>query len=97
MLFMNDSDIYQASKRFELDSAKHHAVEILQAHIEVINANSDGWAYWRPPVVAAKRLMELIKGPPVSETTAAECLKRALCPLRTFYTKHPTLPRPSIL
>lgn len=94
MLYMNDYDIQLASQRYTT-GVKAKAVKILQAHVEVVNANSDGWAYWKAPLMAAKKLMELIQGPStVSETTAAECLKLAMRPIRAFYTKHPQLPRP---
>lgn len=95
MLYMNDFDIFEASRR-HTSGIKAKAVKILIAHVEMTNSNSDGWAYWKPPVQAARKLMELIQGPStVSETTATECLKLAMRPIRAFYTKHPQLPRPS--
>lgn len=98
MLFMNDHDIHNATTRFPVNSVKHKAVTILQAHKQVVDENSDGWAYWKPPVQAARKLMELIQGPStVSELTQAECLKLALRPIKAFYTKHPQLPRPKEL
>lgn len=95
MLYMNQGEIEMAFHRFPTGSVKSKAVKILIAHMETVNENSDGWAYWKAPVNAAKRLMELIQGPnTVSELTQAECLKLALRPLKSFYTKHPTIPRP---
>lgn len=97
MMFMNDYDIDNATCRFNPDTAKGKAARILAAHRDAVDANSDGWAHWRAPVQAAKRLMELLQGPPISETTAAAMLKRALPPIKAFYTKHPTIPRPEVL
>ena len=89
MMFMNQWEIESAVQRNRIDTIKGIAARVLLAHMEAVNACSDGWAYWKAPVVAATRLMELIQGPStVSETTAAECLKLALRPLKSFYTKH---------
>ena len=98
MIFMNDYDIAIAEQRVKPGTVKAMALQILKDHMEVINSNSDGWAYWSAPTKAAKRLMELIQGPnTVSELTASQCLKTAVKPLRAFYTKHPELPRPVYL
>jgi hypothetical protein len=97
MFYMNDFDISNASQRYT-SGVRAQAIKILQAHVDVVNSNSDGWTYWKPPVAAARKLMELIMGPPsISEVTAAECLKLALRPIKAFYTKHPMLPRPVLL
>jgi hypothetical protein len=98
MNFMNSMEIECAVTRFAVDTARGKAARLLRAHMDAVDSNSDGWAYWRAPVLAAKRLMELVQAPStISEVTAAECLKRALPPLRAFYTKHPQLPRPESL
>lgn len=99
MLYMNDYDIDCAEIRHnDPHTAKGKAVKLLREHKNIVDNNSDGWAHWAPPLHAAKRLMELIQGPKsVSETTAEECLKLALRPLKSFYTRHPQLPRPSLL
>jgi hypothetical protein len=95
MFYMNDYDIAMAAQRFtDPETAKCKAVKILQAHKAVVDANSDGWAYWKPPVVAARRLMELIESVPATETQAHSELYKAITPLRSFYTRHPKLPRP---
>jgi hypothetical protein len=92
---MNDYDIDNAFHRASRDSVKRKAIRILINHKDIVNNNSDGWAYWKAPVQAAQKLMQLIKGPnTISEVTAAECLKIALRPIKSFYTKHPQLPRP---
>jgi hypothetical protein len=94
MKFMNDYDVAMAAQRFtHPESAQYKAVRILQAHIEIVDNNSDGWAHWKAPVAAAKQLMELIErrdAPP--QSLAHFYLKKAITPLRAFYTKHPYLP-----
>jgi hypothetical protein len=89
MLFMNDWDIQRAVDQGR--GLRGEAARILYAHRNVINANSDGWAYWQPPVRAAKKLMELIQSP--AEPTERG-LKAALVPIKSFYSRHPDLPRP---
>jgi len=53
------------------------------------NANSDGWAYWRKPSNAAKKLMELLDRDyryGEAEVTEAE-YKAALRPIKAFRTR----------
>jgi len=100
MIYMNDYDIDNAFHRASHDSVKRKAIRILLNHKDIVDNNSDGWAYWKAPVQAAQKLMQLIKGPSTSllELTAAEkSLKLALRPIKSFYTKHPQLPRPGEL
>ncbi len=96
MLFMNDYDIALAVRLYtNPNSAKYKAVNILLAHKNVIDNNSDGWCSWAAPVNAAKKLMELIQSSnDVLQSQQHYELKKALTPLRSFYTRHPTLPRP---
>jgi hypothetical protein len=93
---MNDYDIYRAVEQHQdPESARAKALKILVAHKQVVDIHSDGWAYWQPPVRAAKQLMELIQDRGVvTESMAHYRLKKALAPLRAFYTKHRQLPRP---
>lgn len=60
------------------------------------NSHSDGWAYWRKPSAASKRLQERLKEIPLSvhrnvmgeitDISEAE-LKRLLSPIKAFLTK----------
>jgi hypothetical protein len=65
----------------------HKAARFLQRFRDLIDDNSDGWAYWRPPVKAAKRLMELIESNEPAAVTEDD-LKKALKPIRSFATRH---------
>lgn len=97
MLFMNESNIEEAKHRFRNHPVLGKATRILDSFKDKVNVNSDGWHYWKAPVLAAKRLMEFIQShnnygprpmadepPPPTEAL----LKKALTPIKTFYTKH---------
>jgi hypothetical protein len=62
MLYMNDYDIMNAQQRFASHPVLGKAVQFLAAFKEQVDNCSDGWAYWKCPVQAAKKLMELIQG-----------------------------------
>ena len=59
------------------------------------NGNSDGWAYWKKPSTAARRLMELLdagsRRDRDSRTTEVDAtydeLKKALTPVKAFLTR----------
>lgn len=84
MLFMNEDEIDIAADRYRGHPVLGKATRFLAAFREEVNEHSDGWPYWRPPVVAAAQLMRLIQNPD-SATEAA--LKKAMSPIRTFYTR----------
>jgi hypothetical protein len=98
MYFMNKWDIESAVQRHSAGTIQGDAARLLHAHMETVNSNSDGWAYWKAPVSAARQLMVFVSAPVgASELTQREVLKRALVPLKSFYTKHPTITRPDSL
>jgi hypothetical protein len=98
MKFMNQYEIDHAVARTNQCDARGKAARLLYAHADVIGYHSDGWAHWRAPMLAARRLMEVVQAPPgCSELTLSESLRMALSPLKAFYTKHPQIPRPEIL
>ena len=86
MLYMNDFDIMQASQRYRNHPVMSKAVAFLSAYVDQVNANSDGWAYWRRPVDAAARLMEFIQNPGTEPTMAQ--FRKTLTPIKAFYTRH---------
>lgn len=53
------------------------------------NANSDGWAYWRKPVNAAQRLMELLDSGDQWDPEDVELkeLRKACTPIKAFLTR----------
>ena len=84
MLFMNDFDIMRAQQQYAYHPVLGKAVDFLSQFKDQVDQNSDGWAYWRPPVQAASKLMDMIQGK--TEATEAN-FKKGLTPIKTFYTK----------
>jgi hypothetical protein len=89
MFFMNAWDISEAAERFKTHPVLGPATRFLLEFSEEVNANSDGWAYWGPPVHAAEKLMRIIEGhlragmgayPRLPEPTKADILK-AMTPI----------------
>lgn len=85
MLFMNTWDIDEAADRYKKQPVLDRATRLLVAFRDLIDANSDGWAYWRLAPKAAEKLMTLIKEP---ETASEAKLKAAITPLKAFCTRH---------
>lgn len=85
MLYMNDFDIEEAMRRWGSHPVLSRATRFLSEHAEQTNMHSDGWSSWRAPVLAARKLQELIqRGDPL--TTESAYLK-ALVPIKAFYTR----------
>lgn len=100
MMFMNDGEIEMAVDRFQNHPVLGKASRFLQEFMNEVNSHSDGWAYWKPPVQAAKALMTLIQNglaaerggysrEPQPEITEKDFL-RALAPIKSFYTRRGT-------
>ena len=62
------------------------ATKLLDDLKDAVNANSDGWPYWMPPKRAAKKLEALINDCREEDLTE-EKLKKAITPIKSFYTK----------
>ena len=83
-MFMNESDINRAVERYRYHPVLGKATRFLAAFRDEVDAHSDGWAYWRAPVEAARKLMTMIKTP---DTATEDTFKAALTSIRRFYTK----------
>jgi hypothetical protein len=83
MLYMNDFDIFQAVERHLNHPVLSKATRFLVAFKQEVDSHSDGWAYWRPPVQAAAKLMTLVQG---ADATEAQ-YRAALAPIKSFYTR----------
>lgn len=83
MHFMNAADIDWAVERHARHPVLSRATKILSALKDLVNANSDGWAYWPHPVRAADKIITLIESGDGTE----EDLKKAIVPLKTFLTR----------
>jgi hypothetical protein len=89
---MNQNDIeIMASCKHACPNVRQ-GVRLLHALMLAVNAQSDGWAYWRAPSQAADKLMKLLKtaGNIWYDThgtiTAAE-LKAAVTPIKAMVTR----------
>lgn len=83
MLYMNRYDIDLAAIQHRHDPVLSRATRFLQEHMQQVNEHSDGWAYWKAPVMASRKLIELIK----SGSATEQQLNKALVPLKSFYTR----------
>jgi hypothetical protein len=85
MKFLNSMDIdYALARLGERDDNLGSAVRILAALRNDVDACSDGWAHWSVPVRAARQLIALVeRGTDVHATE----LRKALSPIRAFYTR----------
>ena len=84
MNYMNGSEIDCATQRFSQHPILSKATAFLAAFKEEVDSHSDGWAYWKAPVAAANKLMEMIQGK--TEATEAN-YKKAMAPIKSFYTR----------
>ena len=84
MLFMNTWEIEGAVLRYKNHPVLSKATRYLQRWEAVVNANSDGWAYWSGGPNAAKQLMLLIQNP---DTATEAALKKALGPIKATCTR----------
>lgn len=91
MLFMNEYEIDEHVRRFRQAETPHllAGAEALNRLREWTNANSDGWAYWKLPINAAKKLITLLRAADRFDPT--DCtekeLRAAFTPIKTFLTK----------
>lgn len=85
MHFMNEAEIDEYARRHAGHPLLGPATKFLADFRDVVNANSDGWAYWAPPLRAADKLMTLIEKPQTADEAA---LGLALRPIKSFCTRH---------
>jgi hypothetical protein len=91
MMFMNEWEIDEASRRHQNHPVLGPATRTLSDLRDAVNRYSDGWAYWPKPSRAARLLQELIKGTdPLDrerEDATPALLRKAYGPLRAFRTR----------
>lgn len=84
MKFLNEWEIKSACERYRNHTVLGRATRFLLAFMDEVNAHSDGWAYWGPPVKSARQLMCLIDTP---ESATEAAFRKALGPIKAFYTR----------
>lgn len=86
MRYMNQYDIDDAVFRYQRHPIKGRAARILQRFQRLTdNCGCDGWAHWRAPCAAARKLIELIED---NQDPTELDLKKAISPIRSCLTKH---------
>jgi N12 class adenine-specific DNA methylase/2'-5' RNA ligase len=82
--WMNEGDIDQAVERYKNHPVLSRATKFLSDLRDETDAHSDGWPYWKLPIHAAQQLMGMIQHP---EYATEANYKKALAPIRAFYTR----------
>jgi hypothetical protein len=94
---MNEYEIEEAVSRYLEHPVLGPATRTLANLVGMVNANSDGWPYWRKPRLAAAKLTDLVQQgirhdreayqSPRTPDVTAEQYKAALVPLKAFRTR----------
>lgn len=95
---LNDYDIEEAQIRAAHDFHRPNlqaAVLTLARLVEWTNDNSDGWAYWKKPAAASKKLQGIIDNLYIRSFTSADShpdltkreLQAAYTPIKAFLTR----------
>ncbi len=79
---MNEWEIDEAVRRHAAHSVLGKAALFLSEFRHEVNQHSDGWAYWKPPLKSAARLIAIVQGK--APATESELIK-ALTPIKSFY------------
>jgi hypothetical protein len=94
VLFMNEYEIDEAARCCMHDPVLSKATRFLQEFKNEVNAHSDGWAYWKPAMASAGKLMTLIRSArrnpewvEAGERTQEKMFLKALTPIRSFTTR----------
>lgn len=92
-MLMNEYDIDDAVRRWSYDPVLGPAARTLRNLRNAVNRNSDGWAYWRKPSNASKKLQELVSrgnqrkpGDPITRDELKAAYAAALTPVKRFRT-----------
>jgi len=95
MKYMNNHDLDQAWRRWQLHPVLGPAIRTVANVKDMADRNSDGWCYWRAPVQACQGLIELIERDGTARyaydeeraDATAEEYKRALRAVKAFRTR----------
>jgi hypothetical protein len=91
---MNEYEIDEAARRYAHDPILGKASRFLQEFKDEVNAHSDGWAYWKPAMISAGKLMTLIRSArsnaewdEAGERAKEKMFLKALTPIKSFMTR----------
>ena len=85
MHYMNSVEVENNVTKFRNHPVLGEAAKCLKAFMDEVNAHSDGWAYWRPPVQAAHSLMLILEEGRADVTY--KTYVRTLQPIKAFMTR----------
>lgn len=89
---MSEADIEWAASQQHACPNVRKGLKLLLALVRAVNAQSDGWAYWRAPSDASNKLQTLLKSAGnlnygTRGTITDAQLKQAITPIRTMVTR----------
>jgi hypothetical protein len=91
---MNKYEIDEAARCYATDPILGKASRFLQEFKDEVNAHSDGWAYWKPAMISAAKLMTLIRSArnnpewdEAGEPAKEKMFLKALIPIKSFMTR----------
>jgi hypothetical protein len=94
ILCMNEYEIDEAARCYADDPVLGKASRFLQEFKDEVNAHSDGWAYWKPAMTSAGKLMTLIgsvrgnhEWDGIDQQTKEKMFLKALTPIKCFMTR----------
>jgi hypothetical protein len=96
-MFYNEWEVQSIVERTASNAQLRPYAHFLRDWVEIVNSNSDGWAYWSGGWKAAQKLAELLSkaihvgGVPPKDAD----LRKALAPIRSIATKR-GLPKPTL-
>lgn len=96
-MWLNEMDVEDSVRRagmYDMPVAEEGARR-LRNFMDWVNENSDGWAYWRKPQAASKKLSTALyvrffgrRDQAPREDITPEELKAALTPIKSLLTRH---------
>lgn len=92
MKFMNEYDLMDAQRHCTQQNLPNRLALVLTVDRlrNWTDEHSDGWAYWRKPVQAAARAIELIEGRPTVDITEKQ-MQAAVVSIKAFLTRQSKL------
>lgn len=94
MPWMNEDEVLGQVSLARRLPVRRTATVFLYDFMCLVNSKSDGWSYWRPPSVAAEKLMTLLRDSGRQEIDY-EDFRKAIRPMLAFCTRR-KFPRPSL-
>ncbi len=88
MLFLNTWEIDDMVTRYRDLPVLGRGAQVLAALRDLVDANSDGWAYWAKPVTAAAKLQTMLKEGNRTFDATLPALKLTLRPIKSFCTRN---------